>query len=263
MAKIVAPGAPRTYVRSGEWPDGGIDYRPAVVVSRLAQALQGAMGGRSLRRVAEAAGTTHSTLLNIIAGERWPSVVTIAKLEATLDRPLWPSFLADSKLIGLVHQYADWLEIGSVSQVHYQRQPSPVPAYLFHSERLGGPDVIGILLAAVFGNSRAYELAARALDFGLLTRTNGAARLEHDFPVAVLGPLKPDPEALELMARFHVAAVWPTDDGFSDSADGFLTARRRFPQRGELPIPSLPLDPDPADKGWPPTHESAPEPREP
>lgn len=56
----------------------------------FARRLLRAVGDRSLREVARAAGLSHSTLLAVMKGDRWPDMVTIAKLEQALDTDLWP-----------------------------------------------------------------------------------------------------------------------------------------------------------------------------
>jgi lambda repressor-like predicted transcriptional regulator len=83
--------APSAYVVTGTWPNarlGGPYYvRYAQVFARR---LILAVGERSLRGVAREAGLSHSTLLAVVHGDRWPDMVTIAKLEETLDADLWP-----------------------------------------------------------------------------------------------------------------------------------------------------------------------------
>jgi lambda repressor-like predicted transcriptional regulator len=57
---------------------------------RFAANLAGAVQGRSLRQVAREADISHSTLLAVMAGARWPDMITIAKLEDSLAIDLWP-----------------------------------------------------------------------------------------------------------------------------------------------------------------------------
>lgn len=52
--------------------------------------LRDAMAGRSLRAVAADAGIGHVTLQRVLAGQAWPDLQTIARLEAGLDVELWP-----------------------------------------------------------------------------------------------------------------------------------------------------------------------------
>ena len=82
-------GPPRFYATA--WPDGEVD---GPVVAQVARAfvlkLRVAMGDRGVRDVARAADLDHTTLMAILAGEAWPDLATIAKLEATLEADLWP-----------------------------------------------------------------------------------------------------------------------------------------------------------------------------
>jgi DNA-binding phage protein len=52
--------------------------------------LRDAMAGRSLRAVAAEAGLGHVTLQRVLAGQAWPDLQTIARLEVGLDAALWP-----------------------------------------------------------------------------------------------------------------------------------------------------------------------------
>ena len=87
--------APRDYVVSGEWPHARLDTdQPGVAEAAVAQALAArlaaAVGKRSMREVARAAGVAHTTVTKVAAGARWPELVTIARLERALDVDLWP-----------------------------------------------------------------------------------------------------------------------------------------------------------------------------
>ncbi len=61
-----------------------------VYAQRFAASLAGAVRGQSLRQVAREADISHSTLLAVMAGARWPDMITVAKLEESLDLDLWP-----------------------------------------------------------------------------------------------------------------------------------------------------------------------------
>ncbi len=61
-----------------------------VYAQRFAASLAGAVRGQSLRQVAREADISHSTLLAVMAGARWPGMITVAKLEESLDLDLWP-----------------------------------------------------------------------------------------------------------------------------------------------------------------------------
>ncbi|WP_123356699.1 helix-turn-helix transcriptional regulator [Frigoribacterium sp. PhB160] len=72
------------------WPDVHSDDPIGEVARRFAQNLRQAVGSRSIRSVAEASGVTHTTLLSVLAGQVWPDLETIAKLERGLGVGLWP-----------------------------------------------------------------------------------------------------------------------------------------------------------------------------
>jgi transcriptional regulator with XRE-family HTH domain len=59
--------------------------------------LREAIGSKSVRGVADAAGINHATLLGILAGRTWPDLATIAKLERGLGVDLWPGRLPDDR----------------------------------------------------------------------------------------------------------------------------------------------------------------------
>ncbi|PZF62099.1 XRE family transcriptional regulator [Curtobacterium sp. MCBD17_034] len=52
--------------------------------------LRESMDGRSVRSVAITAGLHHQTLRNVLNGEAWPDLATIARLEFALGADLWP-----------------------------------------------------------------------------------------------------------------------------------------------------------------------------
>lgn len=83
--------SPAGYVVRGSWPSGRV-AGPRVVEYALAfaQALDQAIGDRPVREVARRAELSHSTLLAVLHGERWPDMITIAKLEECLQADLWP-----------------------------------------------------------------------------------------------------------------------------------------------------------------------------
>ena len=49
------------------------------------------MGERSLRSVAKACGMNHETLRGVLAGQVWPDMLTVARLEAGFAQSLWPA----------------------------------------------------------------------------------------------------------------------------------------------------------------------------
>lgn len=84
--------APRDYAADGAaWPDTPTDGPPEAEAARLiALRLGEAIGGHSLRAVARDAGLDHTTLSAVLAGRRWPDLVTVVRLERALNCDLWP-----------------------------------------------------------------------------------------------------------------------------------------------------------------------------
>lgn len=93
-ARKYAP--PRSWVaEGGEWPDGPLaaDAPPyAVVTAAVVQRYRAAVGRRSLRSVAGAAGIDPTSLGRTLAGETVPDVHTVAVLEDALGVELWPTY---------------------------------------------------------------------------------------------------------------------------------------------------------------------------
>ena len=84
-------GPPRSYLVSGAWPTGRIKGPPeARYAAEVARRLAKAMEGQSLRAVAREAGLDHTTVRALAEGERWPDLITIARLEQALGSRLWP-----------------------------------------------------------------------------------------------------------------------------------------------------------------------------
>lgn len=84
-------GPPRSYVSSGEWPTGKVEGPPeALYAQDVARRVADAIGEQTLRSVAREAGLDHTTVRALIEGERWPDLITIARLEQALDVRLWP-----------------------------------------------------------------------------------------------------------------------------------------------------------------------------
>ena len=72
------------------WPDVTSSDPLGEVARQFVVNVRDAIGERSIRSIAAAAGMSHGTLLNVLAGRVWPDLYTIARLEATLDVALWP-----------------------------------------------------------------------------------------------------------------------------------------------------------------------------
>jgi len=72
------------------WPEVPSGDPVGEVARRFAVNVRREVGMRSIRSVAEASGITHTTLLSVLAGQVWPDLETIAKLERGLNARLWP-----------------------------------------------------------------------------------------------------------------------------------------------------------------------------
>lgn len=75
---------------SADWPDAPCSDPDAEVIRRVALNLRTAIGDRSLRAAADATGVDHSVIHDILAGNSWPEVVTIARLARGLGVHVWP-----------------------------------------------------------------------------------------------------------------------------------------------------------------------------
>jgi hypothetical protein len=60
------------------------------VARKFAVNVLAAIGDRSLRDVELVTGVDHSAIAKVLAGDTWPDLATIAKLEIGLDARLWP-----------------------------------------------------------------------------------------------------------------------------------------------------------------------------
>lgn len=83
-------GPPASYVE-GPFRDG-TPAGPAAVryAQQLARILKEAIGDRSIREIARQTGIAHTTIAGVLNGSRWADLVTIARLEETLETKLWP-----------------------------------------------------------------------------------------------------------------------------------------------------------------------------
>jgi transcriptional regulator with XRE-family HTH domain len=72
------------------WPEHRAEDPIAEVARQMALRTRAALEGRSIRAVAQAAGVSHVTLINVLSGRAWPDLTTIAKLELALEVDLWP-----------------------------------------------------------------------------------------------------------------------------------------------------------------------------
>jgi len=91
MALRVNLRSPASYVSDSDWKVGHVDGPRLVLYAQaFAIAVEAAVGDRSLREVGREAGISHTTLLAVLHGQRWPDMITIAKLEEAFQGSLWP-----------------------------------------------------------------------------------------------------------------------------------------------------------------------------
>lgn len=84
---------PAGMVVGGQWPYARLrDHHGARVAQELARRLHEAMTARpvSANRLAHLSGVNRQTIANVVAGNVWPDLLTIANLETALDMDLWP-----------------------------------------------------------------------------------------------------------------------------------------------------------------------------
>lgn len=90
----VLKGGPSGYLRaSATWPNGALRKDAPVAAywaAEISRRLSAALAGRSKKAVAESVGMARTTLYDVLSGETWPDLVTIAALEEELDVELWP-----------------------------------------------------------------------------------------------------------------------------------------------------------------------------
>ncbi|MFJ3473465.1 multiprotein-bridging factor 1 family protein [Microbacterium maritypicum] len=74
---------------SSQWPDAPSTDPVGEAARRFALNLKQAIGARSVREVARAAGIDEGTIRKILRGESWPDLRTIWKLESSLETQLY------------------------------------------------------------------------------------------------------------------------------------------------------------------------------
>lgn len=87
MARKEARATPA--MLSSQWPDGPSTDPVGEAARRFASNLKMAIGERSVREVARAAGLDEGTIRKILLGESWPDLRTIWKLETSLETQLY------------------------------------------------------------------------------------------------------------------------------------------------------------------------------
>jgi lambda repressor-like predicted transcriptional regulator len=56
--------------------------------------------GWSLRQAAAASGVNRQAIANLLAGDSWPDVATVARLASALDASLWPNESRADRTVG-------------------------------------------------------------------------------------------------------------------------------------------------------------------
>ena len=84
------------------WPDRPQAEPGVEAVRQISAALRAALAERgwSLRRLAAVSGVNRQAIANLLAGDSWPDVATVARLNAALDAGLWPDMNAADRIAG-------------------------------------------------------------------------------------------------------------------------------------------------------------------
>ncbi|WP_157421513.1 helix-turn-helix transcriptional regulator [Agromyces sp. Leaf222] len=76
---------------TSSWPDVPCDDPAGEIARQFVLKLVQATDGQSIRAVAEKAGVNEGTIRRVIAGESWPDLRTIARVEISLKKRLYRS----------------------------------------------------------------------------------------------------------------------------------------------------------------------------
>ena len=83
---------PRSYLTDGaQWPSGPLRATSppeALLACAIFKRLHEALAGRSTRQIAELAGLSHQTVINVLNGATWWDAITIAPRTSPRRRPL-------------------------------------------------------------------------------------------------------------------------------------------------------------------------------
>lgn len=72
------------------WPDSESSDAAGELARQIVLNLRVAMGATSVRGVARAAELDEATVRKVLAGDVWPDIRTVARLEQALGAPLYP-----------------------------------------------------------------------------------------------------------------------------------------------------------------------------
>ncbi|WP_157696857.1 helix-turn-helix transcriptional regulator [Leifsonia sp. 21MFCrub1.1] len=87
------PRPPRPNPNAGAedtWPDQQLDDPVHETARQFVLKVRDAMASSSIRSTATLAGIDHNTLRHVLAGESWPDLIVISRLERALGTRLWP-----------------------------------------------------------------------------------------------------------------------------------------------------------------------------
>jgi hypothetical protein len=90
------PRPPRPAPNAGDtdgWPARIREDPIQETARRFVNNVLNQMGDSSIRSIASQAGIDHNVLRLVLAGESWPDLITIAKLERSLQAELWPGIV--------------------------------------------------------------------------------------------------------------------------------------------------------------------------
>ena len=92
--RSAAYGTPRQWLVHGSWPTGVFRADTPEVVAyavQLAITLDAALEGLNKSAVASSANLARNTLYDLLSGNSWADMISIARLEEVLQTELWPA----------------------------------------------------------------------------------------------------------------------------------------------------------------------------
>lgn len=88
--RMPRPARPKPNQLAPDWPAVSSEDPIGEVARNFVSNLRDAIGDQSVRSVAKATGVSHTTIQQVLRGDAWPDLYTIAKLERGLGILLWP-----------------------------------------------------------------------------------------------------------------------------------------------------------------------------
>lgn len=97
-ARSTGERRPANHVTQGDWPDATLDGTPAATYAQhIARNLRNAMGDRSRKEIARLSGLSDVTVAAVLAGDNYPDLRTVARLETALGKRLLPDWPARTR----------------------------------------------------------------------------------------------------------------------------------------------------------------------